>query len=95
MSYDLIKNVGDNVVYALANASLYNCDGLVFSTSTYQAEDINSALRFGSRLFNGIDSLIASDYPDLYTSYVEYVNTRLPEFGWENMTYDDIKAMCN
>lgn len=95
MSYDFIKNVGDNVVYALTNASLCNYDGLVFSNSTYQAKDIDSALRFGSRLFNGIDSLIASDYPDLYTSYVEYVNTRLPEVGWENMTYDDIKAMCN
>lgn len=94
MSYDLIKNVGDNVVYALTNASLCNYDGLVFSTSTYQAEDINSALRFGNRMFNGIDSLIASDYPDLYTSYVEYVNTKLIECGW-NMTYDDIKAMCN
>ena len=94
MSYDFINNVGDNVLYALTMASMYNCDGLVFSTSTYQAEDIDSALRFGSRLFNGIDSLIASDYPDLYTSYVEYINTRLSEDEW-NMTYDDIKAMCN
>ena len=79
MSYDFIKNVGDNVLNALTTASLYNYDGLVFSNSTYQAKDIDSALRFGKKLFNGIDSLMVSDYSDLYTSYVEYVNTRLVE----------------
>ena len=94
MSYDLIKNVGDNVIYALINAENHNCDGLFFLDGTYRAKDIDSALRFGSRMFNGIDSLIASDYPDMYTSYVEYINTRLSEDEW-NMTYDDIKAMCN
>lgn len=94
MSYDLIKNVGDSVVYALINAENHNCDGLFFLDETYKAKDIDSALKFGNKLFNGIDSLIASDYPDMYTSYVEYVNTMLTEYEF-NMTYDDIKAMCN
>ena len=94
ISYDLIKNVGDSVVYALINAENHNCDGLFFLDGTYKAKDIDSALKFGNKLFNGIDSLIASDYPDMYTSYVEYVNTRLAEYEF-NMTYDDIKAMCN
>ncbi len=94
MSYDLIKYVGDSVVYALINAENHNCDGLFFLDETYKAKDIDSALKFGNKLFNDIDSLIASDYPDMYTSYVEYVNTRLAEYEF-NMTYDDIKAMCN
>ena len=38
--------------------------------------------------------MILSDRPDLYDSYVEYINTGLSEEGL-NMTYDDIKAMCN
>lgn len=94
MSEGYISFIGEIVLNAIETSKLNNRDGLTFSTGLYQAKDADSAVRFGKRFFNGIDSLMVSDYPDLYTSYVDYINTGLSEDGL-NMTYDDIKAMCN
>ena len=94
MSEGYISFIGEIVLNAIETAKVNNHDGLTFSDGVYQAKDVDSAVRFGKRFFNGIDSLMASDYPDLYTSYVAYINTGLSEDGL-NMTYDDIKAMCN
>ena len=94
MSEGYISFIGEIVLNAIETSKLNNRDGLTFSTGIYQAKDVDSAVRFGKRFFNGIDSLMVSDYPDLYTSYVNYINTGLSEDGL-NMTYDDIKAMCN
>lgn len=69
-------------------------DGLIFTRFGYEYKDLESACRFGKRLFNGIDSTLYSNHSDLYGSFVDYINTGLSEDGL-NMTYDDIKAMCN
>ena len=94
MSDGYISFIGEIVLNAIETAKANDHDGLTFSDGIYQAKDVDSAVRFGKRFFNGIDSLMVSDYPDLYTSYVDYINTGLSEDGL-NMTYDDIKAMCN
>lgn len=94
ISSEDIQLLGDIVLYALGCAEERNMDGLLFNELGYEYKDLESACRFGKRLFNGIDSTLYSNHSDLYGSYVDYINTGLSEDGL-NMTYDDIKAMCN
>ena len=94
ISSEDIPVYGDVVIIALECAKEKNMDGLIFSRFGYEYKDLESACRFGKRLFNGIDSTLYSNHSDLYGSYVDYINTGLSEEGL-NMTYDDIKAMCN
>lgn len=94
ISSEDIQIVGDIVLYALWCAEERNMDGLLFNELGFEYKDLESACRFGKRLFNGIDSTLYSNHSDLYGSYVDYINTGLSEDGL-NMTYDDIKAMCN
>lgn len=94
ISSEEIPFLGDVVIIALEDAKERNMDGLIFTRFGYEYKDLESAYRFGKRLFNGIDSTLYSNHSDLYGSYVDYINTGLSEDGL-NMTYDDIKAMCN
>lgn len=94
ISSEDIPVYGDVIILALEYAKEKNMDGLIFYMFNYEYKDLESACRFGKRLFNGIDSTLYSNHSDLYGSYVEYINTGLSEDGL-NMTYDDIKAMCN
>ena len=94
ISSDDIPFYGDIVIIALEDARERNMDGLSFTRFGYDYKDLESACRFGKRLFNGIDSTLYSNHSDLYGSFVDYINTGLSEDGL-NMTYDDIKAMCN
>lgn len=94
ISSEDIPVYGDVVILALEYAKEKNMDGLIFYMFNYEYKDLESACRFGKRLFNGIDSTLYSNHSDLYGSYVDYINTGLSEDGL-NMTYDDIKAMCN
>lgn len=94
ISSDDIPLYGDVVIIALEDAKEKNMDGLIFNRFGYEYKDLESACRFGKRLFKGIDSTLYSNHSDLYGSYVDYINTGLSEDGL-NMTYDDIKAMCN
>lgn len=94
ISSEDIQLLGDIVLYALGCAEERNMDGLLFNELGYEYKDLESACRFGKRLFNGIDSTLYSNHSDLYGSYVDYINACLSEGGL-NMTYDDIKAMCN
>lgn len=94
ISSEEIPFFGDVVIIALEDAKERNMDGLIFTRFGYEYKDLESACRFGKRLFNGIDSTLYSNHSDLYGSYVDYINTGLSEDGL-NMTYDDIKAMCN
>lgn len=94
ISSDDIPFYGDVVLIALEYAKEKNMDGLVFNGFGYEYKDLESACRFGKRLFKGIDYTLYSNHSDLYGSYVDYINTGLSEDGL-NMTYDDIKAMCN
>lgn len=94
ISSEDIPVYGDVVIIALEDAKERNMDGLIFTRFGYEYKDLESACRFGKRLFNGIDSTLYSNHSDLYGSYVDYINTGLSEDGL-NMTYDDIKAMCN
>lgn len=94
ISSEDIPFYGDVVIIALEDAKENNIDGLYFGRFCYEYKDSESAGRFGKRLFNGIDSTLYSNHSDLYGSYVDYINTGLSEDGL-NMTYDDIKAMCN
>lgn len=94
ISSEDIPVYGDVVIIALEYAKEKNMDGLIFTRFGYEYKDLESACRFGKRLFNGIDSTLYSNHSDLYGSYVDYINTGLSEDGL-NMTYDDIKAMCN
>lgn len=94
ISSEDIQVYGDVVILALEYAKEKNMDGLIFTRFGYEYKDLESACRFGKRLFNGIDSTLYSNHSDLYGSFVDYINTGLSEDGL-NMTYDDIKAMCN
>lgn len=94
ISSEDIPVYGDVVILALEYAKEKNMDGLIFTRFGYEYKDLESACRFGKRLFNGIDSTLYSNHSDLYGSFVDYINTGLSEDGL-NMTYDDIKAMCN
>lgn len=94
ISSEEIPFLGDVVIIALEDAKERNMDGLIFTRFGYEYKDLESACRFGKRLFNGIDSTLYSNHSDLYGSFVDYINTGLSEDGL-NMTYDDIKAMCN
>lgn len=94
ISSEEIPFLGDVVIIALEDAKERNMDGLIFTRFGYEYKDLESACRFGRRLFNGIDSTLYSNHSDLYGSFVDYINTGLSEDGL-NMTYDDIKAMCN
>lgn len=94
ISSEDIPFYGDVVIIALEDAKERNMDGLIFTRFNYEYKNLESACRFGKRLFNGIDSTLYSNHSDLYGSYVDYINTGLSEDGL-NMTYDDIKAMCN
>lgn len=94
ISSDDIPFYGDVVLIALEYAKEKNMDGLIFNGFGYEYKDLESACRFGKRLFKGIDYTLYSNHSDLYGSYVDYINTGLSEDGL-NMTYDDIKAMCN
>lgn len=94
ISSEEIPFFGDVVIIALEDAKERNMDGLIFTRFGYEYKDLESACRFGKRLFNGIDSTLYSNHSDLYGSFVDYINTGLSEDGL-NMTYDDIKAMCN
>lgn len=94
ISSEYIQFYGDVVIIALEDAKERNMDGLIFTRFGYEYKDLESACRFGKRLFNGIDSTLYSNHSDLYSSFVDYINTGLSEDGL-NMTYDDIKAMCN
>ena len=94
ISSEYIQFYGDVVIIALEDAKERNMDGLIFTRFGYEYKDLESACRFGKRLFNGIDSTLYSNHSDLYGSFVDYINTGLSEDGL-NMTYDDIKAMCN
>lgn len=94
ISSEEIPFLGDVVIIALEDAKERNMDGLIFTRFGYEYKDLESAYRFGKRLFNGIDSTLYSNHSDLYGSFVDYINTGLSEDGL-NMTYDDIKAMCN
>lgn len=94
ISSEDIPFYGDVVIIALEDAKENNIDGLYFCRFCYEYKDSESAGRFGKRLFNGIDSTLYSNHSDLYGSFVDYINTGLSEDGL-NMTYDDIKAMCN
>lgn len=94
ISSEDIQLLGDIVLYALCCAEERNMDGLLFYELGFEYKDLESAYRFGKRLFNGIDSTLYSNNSDLYGSYVDYINACLSEGGL-NMTYDDIKAMCN
>ena len=94
ISSEEIQFLGDVVIIALEDAKERNMDGLLFNELGFEYKDLESACRFGKRLFNGIDSTLYSNHSDLYGSFVDYINTGLSEDGL-NMTYDDIKAMCN
>lgn len=94
ISFEEIPFLGDVVIIALEDAKERNMDGLLFNELGFEYKDLESACRFGKRLFNGIDSTLYSNHSDLYSSFVDYINTGLSEDGL-NMTYDDIKAMCN
>lgn len=94
ISSEDIPVYGDVIILALEYAKEKNMDGLIFYMFNYEYKDLESACRFGKRLFKGIDSTLYSNHSDLYGSYVDYINTGLSEDGL-NMTYDDIKAMCN
>lgn len=94
ISSEDIPVYGDVVILALEYAKEKNMDGLIFYMFNYEYKDLESACRFGKRLFKGINSTLYSNHSDLYGSYVDYINTGLSEDGL-NMTYDDIKAMCN
>lgn len=94
ISSEYIQFYGDVVIIALEDAKERNMDGLIFTRFGYEYKDLESACRFGKRLFKGIDSTLYSNHSDLYGSFVDYINTGLSEDGL-NMTYDDIKAMCN
>lgn len=94
ISSDDIPFYGDVVLIALEYAKEKNMDGLIFNGFGYEYKDLESACRFGKRLFKGIDYTLYSNHSDLYGSFVDYINTGLSEDGL-NMTYDDIKAMCN
>lgn len=94
ISSEDIPVYGDVVILSLEYAKEKNMDGLIFYMFNYEYKDLESACRFGKRLFKGIDSTLYSNHSDLYGSYVDYINTGLSEDGL-NMTYDDIKAMCN
>lgn len=94
ISSEEIPFLGDVVIIALEDAKERNMDGLLFNELGFEYKDLESACRFGKRLFNGIDSTLYSNHSDLYGSFVDYINTGLSEDGL-NMTYDDIKAMCN
>lgn len=94
ISFEEIPFLGDVVIIALEDAKERNMDGLLFNELGFEYKDLESACRFGKRLFNGMDSTLYSNHSDLYGSYVDYINTGLSEDGL-NMTYDDIKAMCN
>lgn len=94
ISSEEIPFLGDVVIIALEDAKERNMDGLLFNELGFEYKDLESACRFGKRLFNGIESTLYSNHSDLYGSYVDYINTGLSEDGL-NMTYDDIKAMCN
>lgn len=94
ISSEEIPFLGDVVIIALEDAKERNMDGLIFTRFGYEYKDLESACRFGKRLFKGIDSTLYSNHSDLYGSFVDYINTGLSEDGL-NMTYDDIKAMCN
>jgi hypothetical protein len=94
ISSEEIPFLGDVVIIALEGAKERNMDGLLFNELGFEYKDLESACRFGKRLFNGIDSTLYSNHSDLYGSFVDYINTGLSEDGL-NMTYDDIKAMCN
>lgn len=88
-----VSIAGDFVIIAASEAKDNGRDWIAFSHILIKPKNAESAERFGKRLFKGIDSMILSDRPDLYDSYVEYINTGLSEDG-VNMTYDDIKRMC-
>lgn len=94
ISPEYIQFYGDVVIIALEDAKERNIDGLIFTRFGYEYKDLESACRFGKRLFNGIDSTLYSNHSDLYGSFVDYINTGLSEDGL-NMTYNDIKDMCN
>lgn len=94
ISSEEIPFLGDVVIIALEDAKERNMDGLLFNELGFEYKDLESACRFGKRLFNGIDSTLYSNHSDLYGSFVDYINTGLSE-DCLNMTYDNIKAMCN
>ena len=94
ISSEDIPVYGDVVILASEYAKEKNMDGLIFYMFNYEYKDLESACRFGKRLFKGIDSTLYSNHSDLYGSYIDYINTGLSEDGL-NMTYDDLKAMCN
>lgn len=81
ISSEEIPFFGDVVIIALEDAKERNMDGLIFTRFGYEYKDLESACRFGKRLFNGIDSTLYSNHSDLYGSFVDYINTGLSEDG--------------